>query len=289
MCPIDWGPHHEACLHSFEQSALHVNPSHCVLADHVETIADSHCLRQPVGPAQRALLQSLELATLHRQHTMQLCLHTHTHPALSSSRLGVCFLAHQKRRGMASWVGPTAAPFSSTSEPHKGTKMLFTGTQALLICAFLYLVRIVLALCSLWVQQSLLQLAQTFAISTNMLFSEASYSICSNASSTPHCTSVQLCCLSRICQKEIGALQQLTADWVRVPVLSKAMTSAQAPSVRASLKFRVMLCWRIRHLPTVPWRTIMRGSPGGHAYISMSRMVLTWKPGIWWRVGALMK
>ena len=87
---------------------------------------------------------------------------------------------------MASWVGPTAAPLSSSSKPHKGTKMLFTGTQALLICAFLYLVRIVLALRSLWVQQSLLQLAQTFAISTNMLFSEPSYSICSNVSSTPH-------------------------------------------------------------------------------------------------------
>ena len=82
---------------------------------------------------------------------------------------------------------------------------------------------------------------------------------------------------------------QLTTEWVRVPVLSKATTSTQAPFVMASLKFRVMCSLRRRHLPTVPLRTIMRGSPGGAAYSSMSRRVFTWNWGVRRSRGATMQ
>ena len=69
------GPYQEACFHSLEQCALHVNPHNRVLADHGKAIADSHCLLQSVGPAQGCLLQALELALLHWYNTFQLCLH----------------------------------------------------------------------------------------------------------------------------------------------------------------------------------------------------------------------
>ena len=60
----------EACFHSPEEGALHISAGHHRLVDHVQVVAHSKALLQPVAPLQCTLLEQAQSSVVHRQHTM---------------------------------------------------------------------------------------------------------------------------------------------------------------------------------------------------------------------------
>ena len=65
----------EAGLHCLEHATLHISSCHSALVHIRQTVAHSHCLFQPVAPAEGALLQRLKATLVDWQDAMQFSLH----------------------------------------------------------------------------------------------------------------------------------------------------------------------------------------------------------------------
>ena len=63
-------PYQEACFNRLEETALHIRARHNRLGDHVQVVANSKALLQPVAPLQCTLLERAQSSVVHRQRTM---------------------------------------------------------------------------------------------------------------------------------------------------------------------------------------------------------------------------
>ena len=69
--------HQETSFHCFEDLLVSGIANHLGLVDEGEGVADCCCLLQPARPPHGHLLKGCEVAIHHRQHPMQLRLHSH--------------------------------------------------------------------------------------------------------------------------------------------------------------------------------------------------------------------